>query len=241
MRGEETTTKRRQNKRARTEDILRAAREVFAAKGFDGATVAEIASKVGLVEGALYRHFPSKRDLLHAVIERRFVPLIEDFERVLPGIEGHEEKLHFIVWRSLRALLEESAISMLIVREIRPHAQYYQSIVHELNRRYTGYALHTLRDGMAAGVFRDDVPAAMVRDAIYGGLEHIAWATLTAQRPIDEEETARQLTQFVLRGIRSAAREPAPMEETAARLERAASRIERALDAGGNRKGKERP
>lgn len=51
----------------RREAILDAALRVFARKGTEGATIAEIASEAGLGAGTIYRYFDSKEQLLHAV------------------------------------------------------------------------------------------------------------------------------------------------------------------------------
>lgn len=60
----------RQSREARVRDILNAAREVFEARGYEKATVAEIASRVGIVEGTVFSYFPSKRVLVLKVMEQ---------------------------------------------------------------------------------------------------------------------------------------------------------------------------
>jgi AcrR family transcriptional regulator len=54
--------------RKRKRQILNAAREVFAQKGFFEATTAEIAQQAGVSEGTIYNYFESKRDLLVSLI-----------------------------------------------------------------------------------------------------------------------------------------------------------------------------
>lgn len=46
------------------ERLIDAAAEVFESKGYEGATVAEIASKAGLTTGAIYAHYTGKAELL---------------------------------------------------------------------------------------------------------------------------------------------------------------------------------
>ena len=59
---------RRQRRIARRrQHILAAAARVFARKGFDQATVKEIADEADLAEGTLYNYFGSKRDILLAI------------------------------------------------------------------------------------------------------------------------------------------------------------------------------
>jgi AcrR family transcriptional regulator len=54
----------------RRQAILAAAREQFALHGFHGAGTAAIARAAGCSEAVLYRHFPSKKALLAAVLEQ---------------------------------------------------------------------------------------------------------------------------------------------------------------------------
>ena len=49
--------------------IISAAAEVFASRGFDGASLNEIAASVGLSTGAVYSHFRGKPELLLSVVE----------------------------------------------------------------------------------------------------------------------------------------------------------------------------
>src|SRR5689334_5258602 len=52
------------------EDILETALELFAARGFAGASVRQIASAVGITEGALYAHFPSKQAIFETLFRQ---------------------------------------------------------------------------------------------------------------------------------------------------------------------------
>ena len=58
-------------RRTRRRRLLDAAMDVFAEKGFTGATISEIERRVGLAAGtgSLYRHFPSKEALLEEAVE----------------------------------------------------------------------------------------------------------------------------------------------------------------------------
>ncbi len=53
----------------RRQDILEASLRIFAQKGYNGSTTAEIARTAGVAEGTIFRHFSTKKDLLIAVLE----------------------------------------------------------------------------------------------------------------------------------------------------------------------------
>ncbi len=58
---------------ARREEILEAATELFAHKGYRGTGILEIADHVGIGHSGILYHFGTKENLLRAVIERRNV------------------------------------------------------------------------------------------------------------------------------------------------------------------------
>src|SRR5258708_30706992 len=65
-------------------DILIAAAAVFQERGYQGATMADIARRVNLTAGSLYHHFPAgKRDLLLAVLHARLDDILRRVEDIL--------------------------------------------------------------------------------------------------------------------------------------------------------------
>ena len=52
------------------ERILHTALEHFAREGYAASSMRDIAAQLGITKGALYRHYPSKRAILEAMVER---------------------------------------------------------------------------------------------------------------------------------------------------------------------------
>jgi AcrR family transcriptional regulator len=71
------TEKLRADARRNQERVIAAAAEVFAERGMS-ATVAEIAKRAGVGPATLYRRFPTKRDLLLAVVVEKLEALIAE-------------------------------------------------------------------------------------------------------------------------------------------------------------------
>ena len=59
----------RRRKHARAKELREAALALFVEKGFEATRTEEIAARAGLSKGALYLYYPSKENLLHAVID----------------------------------------------------------------------------------------------------------------------------------------------------------------------------
>ena len=77
----------------RREDVLEAARDVFAEHGLSGASTDEIARRAGISQPYLFRLFRTKKELFIASIERCFAETRETFEAAAEGKAG-EEALH---------------------------------------------------------------------------------------------------------------------------------------------------
>jgi AcrR family transcriptional regulator len=91
--------RRRLSASERRERILAAATEVFAERGYAGASMAEIASRAGVVASVIYDHFASKRDLHVALLELHGHWLIE---HSIGEIELAEPRS--MLWASIDAL-----------------------------------------------------------------------------------------------------------------------------------------
>src|SRR5580700_2430005 len=75
----------RERRRQQTRDVLvAAATEVFAERGYEGASLEEIAERAGFTRGAIYKNFSGKEDLFFTVIERMNELVIDGFRAIAP-------------------------------------------------------------------------------------------------------------------------------------------------------------
>ncbi len=201
----------------RASEILAAAREVFLDKGFERSSVAEIAARVGVVEGLVYTYFPTKRELLNEVLRGMYVPLIHDIEAGFSRIHGLRSRLRFLIWRHLRVYVEEPGLSRIVLHEVRTGPEYFKSVLHDLHVQYTAFLMRTVREAERDGELAPGTDAEMVRSMVYGGIEHRMWAALFGRGSVDVEALADSYTELVLRGLRPAADDA--LERRIARLE----------------------
>jgi AcrR family transcriptional regulator len=213
----------------RIADIVAAARLEIAANGYDGTSMLAVAQRAGVVEGTLYRFFKTKQDLMLRVAEQWLEELLaEDFG--LGSIRGTWNRLRHLIWRGLQLMHNEPAISRFVMFEMRPSAAYRTTRVFQLNRRFTGEVRAVCEEAMQTGEFRNDVSPALLRDMIFGCIEHQTWAFLHGEGDFKLDELADSVTNVIYRGM--AARAPAEddrVEKVVKRLEKAASLIERGV------------
>ena len=216
----------------RVHDILAAARAVFAAHGYQDAAVSEIAARAEVVEGTIYKYFDSKRQLLVKVLEGWYEGLLADYARELPGVRGPKQRLRYLIWRHLRVVRDDPRLARLMFLEVRAHEDYPRSTLYALNRRYTELLTGVLAEGAATGDLRDDTPARVVRDLVYGGIEHLSWRYVSGLGRLDIERETDELLRILWDGIAApAARVPAgggatALQRQVLRLERIADRLE---------------
>lgn len=229
-----TTTARRQvfrlSRERRVADIMAAARAVFRERGYEDAPLSEIAERANVVEGSIYRYFDNKRDLLVKVIEDWYEGMLTDYEQQLSGISGTRNRLRYMIWRHLTTIHEEPALCNLMFQFLRTGADYSHTAVFQLNRQYTRQTLAIVNDGIAAGELRDDLPLRLVRDMIYGCIEHHTWAYLRGEGDFDTDATADAIVDLIVNGLQK--KQAALQPDLAGRIEKAVERLERLADAG---------
>lgn len=217
----------RLSKERRVSDIMAAARSVFREKGYEDAPLSDIAERANVVEGSIYRYFENKRDLLVKVIEDWYESMLADYDQHLAGIAGTRNRLRYMIWRHLKTIHDEPALCNLMFQFLRTGKDYSHTAVHELNRRYTRRTLDIVREGVDAGELRDDVSLALVRDMIYGCVEHRTWSYLRGEGEFDPDATADAIVELILSGLRKRGPEPAPARaDLAERIEKAVARLE---------------
>src|ERR1700757_2174742 len=84
----EDEPKWRRRKEARPAEIVEAAMEVFAEKGFAAAKLDGIARKAGISKATLYLYFDTKDEIFRAVAQSAVVSLIEALERQVEGADA---------------------------------------------------------------------------------------------------------------------------------------------------------
>lgn len=111
------------------EDILVAAREVFAERGFDGATVRAVAKEAGVDPALIYHYFGSKQQLFVAAME---IPY--HWQQVLPEVlDGPREEMGERLCQRLLGYWEDPRINPLFRGVVRSAAS--DPVAAEMVRR----------------------------------------------------------------------------------------------------------
>lgn len=205
--------------------ILAAAREVIAQHGYENALVADVAARSDVVEGTIYRYFDTKRDLFIHVAEHWFEEILGDHQ-MPAAVTGTLNRLRYLIWRALSIIRQEPALTRFVLMELRPDPTYRSLRLYALNRKFTGGVTEVVREAIASGEFRAGVPQTLIRDMIFGGIEHQTWAYLRNEGDFSVDAAAEHIAEIVYRGM-VMEQGTGERDEVAARLERVAERLER--------------
>lgn len=182
----------------RVKEILQAGRDVFSEKGYERATTAEIAQRLGISEATVFSYFRGKRELCARVIGDWYDEIIEAIETGLPRDGSVRQQFAFIVRMHLRLMLVNGTdLCALVLSEGRARHHELSEALTELQRRYTAPLMRVLALGQESGQIRADMPLRLLRSMVFGPMEHVLWDATLAKRHTDIEATAEQLIEVL--------------------------------------------
>ena len=92
-----TRPRRTESEPVRRAQLLRAARKVFRAKGYDGATVSEIVREAGVAQGTFYLYFPSKRDAAVSLRDGLMATMAQAVANAVESRTSFEDRLESLI------------------------------------------------------------------------------------------------------------------------------------------------
>lgn len=160
------TAPRQRRKQARPQELLDAALELFAEKGFAATRSEEVAARAGVAKGTLYLYYPSKEELLKAVISQRLSQEIAAGAEQVQQFSGSTADLLTQVltgWWQRVFDSPMSAVFKLVITEVRNFpelAGFYAENVVQPGKQLIGRILDR---GIRSGEFRAvDVPTTVL-------------------------------------------------------------------------------
>jgi AcrR family transcriptional regulator len=200
-----TTSKRQGRQRkpqhvgARTQQIIDAAARVFREKGYDGATLRDIAKEAGLLPGSLYYHIRSKEELLRLIVEQPIRDLHAHLEEIVVSEASPAQKLAQALATQLRAFdmhypyLFVHIHNVLRVDTMHPDMQ-------KRAKRYEEFWQQILTQGVKIGEFPPDLDVKVTAFAIIGMCNWMhRWYRRDGRLSI--EEIVQQFGRLVLGGL----------------------------------------
>jgi AcrR family transcriptional regulator len=154
----------------RYEEVLRAAGEVFAEKGYDGCSTQDIADRLGILKGSLYYYTDSKESLLFELVEETMRQGLLVVEKIAEQKKPAVDRLRELVRAHIDYLTDNLVNIKLLLHERRSLAPAHRQVVRELEEAYQARMRTLVSEGQADGSIRKDLDPGIATLAILGAL-----------------------------------------------------------------------
>jgi AcrR family transcriptional regulator len=198
--------RQKQDIEKRREEILKAALDVFTQKGFEAATIPEIARAAGIAAGTIYLYYPSKHEL--------FVAVIKDFVLTAPLLKMIDDLPKSKIEDTFKSILKERfkllknpAFSRIhsLIGEVQRDPELKELWLKDFLNPFLKRIEMVYRAGTGAGIIRRLEPEVIVRAV--GGLI-IGFLLLKSVEgeaspinKIDEETVSDNIATIILYGL----------------------------------------
>ncbi|MDY6924242.1 MAG: TetR/AcrR family transcriptional regulator [Pseudomonadota bacterium] len=160
---------RRQAAKVRTrQKVLDAARQLFAERGYEPATIRDIAKGAGMSTGAVFANFQDKAELFEAVLATDMVHLAE----TMKAAAATEGSVRARVLAALGAGYHGSLEQLPLVQAVMARS-WFQPVAAEMRTRQAIQPLiaivtDALQAGVREGELRQDADVRLLGELIYG-------------------------------------------------------------------------
>jgi TetR/AcrR family fatty acid metabolism transcriptional regulator len=185
----------------RREQILKAAEQVFAEKGFHTATMAEIAKGAGLSEPTLYEYFSSKEQLLFTIpleTSRKLGELIDFHLAMTKGTANKLRAIIYILFWIHQTNPNYAAVSYLILKQ---NNRFMEAEGYQVLRKRLRPLIEVIKEGIASGEIKSGFTPYFIRSVILGTIEHMTIRKLMNQTDDNLLDYVDQLVELVMGGI----------------------------------------
>jgi AcrR family transcriptional regulator len=204
-------TRWRRRKEARPDEILAAALESFAERGFAATRLEDVAARAGISKGTLYLYFKGKEELFKAVVRAALVPNLARIEALAATFQGPSAVLLERLLLTVASLLgsRAGAIPKLVIAEAGNFPDLARFYLDEVIHRGLRLIGAILRRGIERGEFR----AVDVDHAVFCVIAPMLIAALWKNSlephdhaPLDTQALVRAHLDLLLRGLETGAR-----------------------------------
>ena len=202
------TTKLQKNPRKGAR-ILKTAESIFAQKGFQSATISDIAKKAKVSEATIYEYFSSKEELLFAIPAQTIREYHEKNSEILPHITGAANKLRFLVKRHLGLYAEDPDYANVVMLNLKVNRNFLKTEAYQIVQSSAKIYIQVIKEGIQNGEFRHDINPYLVRSMIWGTIEHSVTRRSMLGEPHDLTGLADDIYDTIFTGIKALPEDPA--------------------------------
>ena len=187
---------------ARRQQILSAAKAVFADRGYHNASINAIIRRAGIARGTFYLYFESKQKVFDSVLvdaleelQRRITRIEVDAPAAPPGVQLRDNLVRIFDF----LLTDKHFTQLLLAQGVAAEAEdaerigsFFDQVIALIN--------HSLTRGITLGLVRP-CNTEIVAAALVGTVRGVVAQMLDRNTPLDRDEVIDELIAFAVRGV----------------------------------------
>ncbi len=198
--------------------IISVATELFASKGFRGATTRAIAETAGVSEAIIFRHFATKEDLYDAIITSSLEKRREHWDRDALIADAKDDDLEGILVRFAHSVIvrnrsDPTFIRLMMYSSLEDH-KFRQRFFESYRSPFFKLIRQRITEGIEAGTFADVDPAMTTRSFFRTLLQYCIASFVASQTPpdsADDDVFIKNLVKVYTGGIHARQTDPATL------------------------------
>jgi TetR/AcrR family transcriptional regulator, cholesterol catabolism regulator len=180
--------------------ILTHAAAVFCEKGYEGASVRDLARASGMSMSGMYYYFQSKERLLYLIQKHAFSTIIEQLRTRLDALDDPEQRIRAFIFNHLEFSLANQKAMKVLSHEDEALKNSHGAEITAIKREYYRLCMGLLDDFKRASRVEFSSRTAVL--SLFGMMNWI-YTWYNSRVDGDAEELSRQMADIFLDGIRS--------------------------------------
>lgn len=150
-------------------EIIDKAIQLIDQKGIQGLTIKNLARETGVTEGAIYRHFDNKREILSSIL----IQFKENLKEYMDSVDDPSlncfDKISGIL-HHFRQIFESNpaVVSVIFAEEIFHNDNELSKVIGEVLWSNQQFLFTIIKNGQKEGEIREDLDTQMIVDSIFG-------------------------------------------------------------------------
>jgi len=183
--------------------ILVSAIKIIGDKGYQNATIAEIAKEAAIGDATIYEYFRNKEDLLLSIPVELTKELIPEINDHMMGIKGASNKLRKFIWWWLNYVERNPGYGVIVLLELKTSKTYVSTEAYQAARNFYQIVLDIIKEGQEAGEFKKEINIYLARSLCVGSIEHIIIRWLLKDRKYSLIQYADELADLLVASLKN--------------------------------------
>ena len=192
----------------RKKQILNSAIKIIGEKGFQNATISEIAKDCNIGDATIYEYFKNKEDILLAIPVEVTKELIPQINEHMLGIKGACNKLRKFIWWWLNYVERNPGYGAIVLLELKTSKTYVSTEAYQAARNFYQIVLDIIKEGQEDGEFKKEINIYLARSLCVGSIEHIIIRWLLKDRKYSLIQYADELADLLIDSFKNDSGQP---------------------------------